>query len=132
MRSATFVVDTTVLVDSGKAREPASSWLSSVARSSARVVISTVSMVEVLAGTSVGGRDQVVRLLRTLDAWPVTERVAVRAGIYRYDLACQGFDLKLPDAVIAATAEVAGAVLVTDNVRDFQRLGLPIMSPGDR
>ncbi len=88
-------------------------------------------MVEVVAGTLPVKRDQTVQFLRTIEAWPMTAGIAIRAGIYRYDLARQGYDLKLPDAVIAATAEIAGAVLVTDNVKDFQHLGLPLMRPGE-
>jgi tRNA(fMet)-specific endonuclease VapC len=131
-RSPTFLLDSTVLIDVGNGREPALAWFARVVGSTARILISTVTVAEVVAGTVPRERDRATRFLRTLDAWPVTDQIAVRAGIFRYDSARQGFDLKLPDAVIAATAEMAGAVLVTANVKDFQRLGLPLLSPSER
>lgn len=131
-RSATFLLDSTVLIDIGKGRNPALSWYSWIAGSPARVMISTIAMAEVLAGTVPRERDRTTRFLRSFEVWPVSERIALRAGTIRYDSARQGIDLKLPDALIAATSEIAGAVLVTANVRDFQRLGVPLLTPADR
>lgn len=41
----------------------------------------------------------------------------------------QGQILTVADALIAATASVHGAVLVTRNIKDFQNLGVPLVNP---
>ena len=46
--------------------------------------------------------------------------IAEKAGELRRRLAQQGPKLRLPDALIAATALTEGAVLVTHNVKDYR------------
>lgn len=41
----------------------------------------------------------------------------------------EGLNLQMMDAMLAATAVVHGLTLVTRNVRDFARLGLPMLNP---
>ena len=41
----------------------------------------------------------------------------------------QGFNLNGMDAFFAATARAHGLTLVTRNVRDFEKLGLPLLDP---
>jgi len=41
----------------------------------------------------------------------------------------EGLNLQMMDAMLAATAMVHGLTLVTRNVRDFARLGLPTLNP---
>lgn len=53
-------------------------------------------------------------LLSTLSRVELTEEVARRAVELRRELR-----LKLPDAVVLASAEVEGCILVTRNTRDF-------------
>jgi predicted nucleic acid-binding protein len=57
----------------------------------------------------------------------VTKEIAIRAGILRYDLRRPGRTMLLPDALIAATAGLYGAALVTDNVKDFSGVGVEIV-----
>jgi predicted nucleic acid-binding protein len=45
--------------------------------------------------------------------------VAVRAGSWRAAARRRGFQLSLPDALIAAAAEAVGAAVLTRNARDF-------------
>jgi hypothetical protein len=56
---------------------------------------------------------------------PIDRAVAERAGRLRRDS-----DIRLPDALIAATAIENDCLLVTRNVRDFRRIpGLQFRSP---
>lgn len=50
----------------------------------------------------------------------VDEVIAEKTGELRRRLARQGRKLRLPDALIAATAVTEGAILVTHNVRDYR------------
>ena len=119
IEASRYLLDTTVLVDSSKGREPARSWVGSVTRSTADISVSTVTIAEFFAGTLPGERGRAERLFDEPIAWPVTTEIAIRAGVYRYDYARRGRTILTPDALIAATAVVAGAVLVTTNVKDF-------------
>ena len=57
----------------------------------------------------------------------VDERILVRAAWIRARTERVHKDIGLSDAIIAATAEVAGACVVTGNVVDFCAAGIPVM-----
>lgn len=60
----------------------------------------------------------------------VTRQIAMRAVMFRYDLARQGRSLTLADALIASRAVEYGVPLVTTNVKDFTWLALDVIPPG--
>jgi predicted nucleic acid-binding protein len=60
---------------------------------------------------------------------PLDNRVAKRAGDLLGLAEARGFAPGLPDACIAATADVHGLVLVTANGRHFQALNVQYRSP---
>ena len=75
------------------------------------------------AGTTAS--DMVIRLLGPFRELPVDRDVAERAGRIRRESG-----LRLPDALVAATAVVHGLTLVTRNRRDFDRVrGLRLRAP---
>jgi predicted nucleic acid-binding protein len=81
--------------------------------------VSAVNIAEFFAGLRPAERSRWAAFFGELRYWGVTPQVAVRAGIYRYDYARQGRTILLPDALVAATAVEEGAILVTNNVKDF-------------
>ncbi len=60
---------------------------------------------------------------------PVDEPTARLSGELRSSGARAGRQMAQADALIAATAMVAGAVLVTRNVADFDRCGVTLVNP---
>ena len=77
--------------------------------------ISIVTWIEVLAGANSQREDAIIRhLLKDFALLPITDAIAERAAEIR-----RTTRLKLPDAVILATAEVHGCLLITRNTRDF-------------
>lgn len=76
--------------------------------------ISIVTWMEVMVGTIPENEGQTRAFLATFRTLPVTSEVAERAVALRRQR-----KLKLPDAIIQATAETADRVLVTRNSRDF-------------
>lgn len=80
---------------------------------------SVLSRVEIEGGMRSGERSQVVRMFSVLDLQPVSDIVAVRAGEFlrTYGRSHPGVDVV--DYVIAATADVLGAELLTLNVKHF-------------
>lgn len=82
-------------------------------------VISTIVRAEVLAwsGHSVASLQAAIALLDICQLIPVTLAVADEAARIRRETG-----LKLPDALIAATALLQAATLVTANGKDFRRV----------
>ncbi len=90
------------------------------------VFVSSITRAELFSGR---GSDEtaVVRLLEPMHELVVDGAVAERAGRIRREHA-----VRLPDALIAATALEHGLVLMTRNRRDFDDIpGLAIQTPSD-
>jgi predicted nucleic acid-binding protein len=77
-----------------------------------------ITRAELLAGATDLDEPNVRRLLAGMDEIPVDRRVADRAGLLRRQLP----GLRMPDALIAATALVHSLTLHTKNSRDFRRV----------
>jgi predicted nucleic acid-binding protein len=113
------VIDTNILIDyligSSKAKEELDSF--------DELHISLITWMEILVGAAEGEEESEIReFLRRFRVQPVDEGIAQRAvDIRRRD------KIRLPDAIIWATAQQLGALLVTRNTRDF-----PAKHPGVR
>lgn len=68
------------------------------------------------------------RLFASLNYWEVPLRAAVDAGADRYDFARRGQHLHTPDMLIAAVARAHGAILVTENAKDFPMPDIRLVS----
>ncbi|MEX1157833.1 MAG: PIN domain-containing protein [Thermomicrobiales bacterium] len=86
-----------------------------------------IVVTEVLSGTRPADRHSVGVFLDTLDFLPSTPDVGRIAGQWRFDLAQRGITLATPDAIIAATAFVWNATLVTGNTRHYPMSQLSIL-----
>ena len=118
------MLDTTVLIDVARRREPATSWLHKIVRRPIQTCVSAVTVAEFFAGVRPEQRRDWQYFIDGLTHWEVTKEIAIRAGVLRYDLARQGRTVQIADALIAATAVVHGAALVTANITDFAVTGL--------
>ena len=118
------MLDTAVLIDVARRREPATSWLSKTVRRPIQTCVSAVTVAEFFAGVRPEQRRDWQYFIDGLTHLEVTKEIAIRAGILRYDLAREGRALQIADALIAATAVVYGAALVTANITDFAMAGI--------
>jgi predicted nucleic acid-binding protein len=67
--------------------------------------------------------------LRFLDTG---REAAIRAGRYQRTFEKRGQTIHTADALIAGTARAHGAILMTDNVRDFPMADIEVqLSPGE-
>jgi len=111
------LLDTCVLIDYLNGVAPAADTLKEYAGNSA---ISVITWMEVMVGAFRLGheRQQVTRhFLARFTQLPVSEAVAELAAAIR---AQRG--IKLPDAIIEATAQVENRLLLTRNVKDFKNV----------
>ncbi len=105
------VIDSDVLIDYLQGIPAAKAELARYRRPHCSII----SFMELLARAGTEAERQSAKaLLATLARLELTEPVARRAVELR-----QSLRLKLPDAIVLATAEVEGCILVTRNTRDF-------------
>lgn len=110
--------DTNILIDYLNGREEARVEL----RRYRAPAISLVTWMEVMAGTTPGNEAATRAFLARFRLLPVDVPVAEEAVNLRRSLR-----LKLPEAIILATAEAHGLLLITRNTKDF-----PADRPGIR
>jgi predicted nucleic acid-binding protein len=77
--------------------------------------ISVITWIEVMIGAASQNEEAILRaFLSNFQCLEITREVAERAAVIRRQKR-----IKMPDAIILATAEGAGRQLVTRNVKDF-------------
>jgi predicted nucleic acid-binding protein len=111
--------DTNIIIDALAKRPQALAEL----RRASRPWISRVTWIEVLAGMPVLARAETESYLQNYSIRELTPEIARRAADLRFNKR----SLKLPDAVIFASAQEHGVILVTRNTKDF-----PANMPGVR
>jgi predicted nucleic acid-binding protein len=84
--------------------------------------ISRIVWTEVLAGEALEDREAVRQVISAFDVVEIDARTALAAADIRHRMR-----MKMMDALILATAQVNGAILITRNTKDF-----PAEMPGIR
>lgn len=110
--------DTNIIIDWLSRKAPAKAELMRYSRHR----ISRIAWAEVLAGEPLETRDHVRELIGRFEIVEVDGRIAAAAADIRHRAR-----MKMLDALILATAQVNGAILITRNTRDF-----PATMPGIR
>jgi predicted nucleic acid-binding protein len=108
----TLLLDSNVIIDALNGIEDAVREV----LSDPEAVVSVVAWVEVLAGYRDGADAAARELLKTLTVADLSPAVLEETVSIR-----RATRLKLPDAIILATARVHGLTLSTRNTRDFDR-----------
>jgi predicted nucleic acid-binding protein len=111
--------DTNIVIDALHARPRAWGEL----RQATRAWISRMTWIEVMSGTPEEAAAETEEFLRLFVMREIDEQIARRAAALRH----QRRSLKTPDAIILASAQSQGAILVTRNTKDF-----PAVMPGIR
>ncbi|SBO43390.1 Ribonuclease VapC [Cyanobium sp. NIES-981] len=109
-RPLMLLLDTNLLIDVLRGEAVALRWLAEQQRPS----ISVITWIEVLVGCRQGEQERVEGWLQAFPRLPLDQAVARESVLLR-----QRHGLKVPDAIILATARCAGLTLATRNVRDF-------------
>lgn len=118
-----YCFDANILIDALWDHPPARDEIRRAGAGGARLWVSRIAWIEVLSkGSDVMIRDA-LRFLGRFGLDEIDEETSLRAAALRRDRP----RLKLPDALILASAQVRGRVLITRNTRDF-----PAQMPGIR
>jgi predicted nucleic acid-binding protein len=118
-----YSFDANILIDALMDHRPAHDEIRRAANSGARMWLSRMAWIEVMSKGSDDILGDALRFLARFGIDEIDEETSVRAASLRR----QRPRLKSPDAIILASAQVRGRVLVTRNVRDF-----PASMPGIR
>jgi predicted nucleic acid-binding protein len=118
-----YSLDANILIDALLEHVPAHREMTRIVASGSRMWISRMAWIEVLSK----GSDMVVRdalqFLGRFGLDEIDDEISHRAAALRRERP----RLKSPDAIILATAQIRGRVLVTRNIKDF-----PAEMPGIR
>jgi predicted nucleic acid-binding protein len=118
-----YSFDANILIDALMNHRPAHDEIRRAANNGARIWMSRMAWIEVM---SKGDEELVRDALRFLGRFSIDEideEISVRAASLRRERP----RLKSPDAIILASAQIRGRVLITRNTRDF-----PASMPGIR
>lgn len=105
-----LLLDTNILIDVLRGEPPALAWL----EQQERPHISVISWIEVLVGCREGESGRVEAWLDTFPRLPLNDAIALDTARLR-----KRHGLKIPDAILLATARCADFSLATRNSRDF-------------
>ena len=115
-----LLLDTNILIDVLRGEAPALAWL----EQQQRAHISVISWIEVLVGCREGENAPVEAWLGSFPRLPIDDAIALETVRLR-----QRHGLKIPDAIILATARCADLTLATRNSRDFSQAMGGVLHP---
>ena len=114
-----LLIDTDVIIDYLRDRPEAVSYLESLTEP---LMVSAVTIAELYAGVRDGAERRALDIfIQAFEIVAVDVEVAVKGGLYRRDYS-KSHNTGLADALIAATAEIRNAELVTLNKKHFPML----------
>jgi predicted nucleic acid-binding protein len=126
-----YLLDTTVLIDHLRGDAEVQAGLLGLLAQGHILGTSCVNVSELASALRPKERKAATALIDRLDFLVTTREAAERAGRYQADSRQQGRTIHTADAMVAGTARVHGAVVVTDNVKDFPMPDLRVKAPRD-
>jgi predicted nucleic acid-binding protein len=95
------------------------------------LAMSVIGLTEILTGMRPGEQERTEKLFSLFVILEVDEQIARKAGEYLNEYR-KSHRMEMADALIAATAFVAGAELVTRNVDDYPMPDVTVVVPYER
>lgn len=113
-----YLLDSDILIEHLRGRQQASSYITNL-KSKGNLLVSAITVAELFAGARYEREKNAIEaLLHVVKIIPIDKTIATQGGLYRLQYG-KSHGTGLMDALIAATAEVVGANLVTFNRRHF-------------
>jgi predicted nucleic acid-binding protein len=116
---ATYLLDTTVIIDAINDKRNRNRSLISLAEEGNTLACCAINIAEVYAGMRTKEEVRTNALLHSLQLYPITFAVAELAGRLKRDYSARGKTRSITDTLIVAVALYHYLSLVTDNVKDF-------------
>lgn len=125
------LIDTDILIDHFHGHRAALDFIAQQLVAGETLAISVVTVTEFSGGMRPGEETRTERLLSLLAVLNIDESIARQAGRYLRQYR-RSHRLELGDALIAATAQQAGAGLVTRNIKHYPMPDITILIPYER
>jgi len=122
------LIDTNILVDHLRGNAAAVSFLSGLIDKRQTAYCSTITRIELLAGMRTNEEKAIRSLLDVFEEIDAGRNIAEIAGHYMRKYA-GSHSLNAADAIIAATAKHAGAILYTLNSKHFPMDDIDVLKP---
>ncbi len=122
------LIDTDVLIDHFHNVKAATAYIANALLAEGELFISSASVAELLAGMRAGEEAATEELLALFAIQPVDETIARRAGAYLNQFG-RSHRMDLGDGLIAGTAKVLGAQLITRNVKHYPMKDIVVRVP---
>jgi len=116
---ARYILDSDAVVDQLNGIEASIQALGQIISEGHLLCSCEVMLAEVYSGLSRERAVKAVPFLESLTFLPSAPEIGMQAGIWRYTYARQGIQIAITDALIAATALVHNATLISGNVRHY-------------
>lgn len=123
-----YLIDTDIIIDHLRGEEKARDFLRQIRSEGSDILYSVITKAELYSGVRPKEVKKVARLLSSMEEVRIDGEIAVDAGRYRNKF-YSSHGLLLPDALIAASAKKAGAVLITLNKRHYPMKDIKIQVP---
>lgn len=124
-----YLLDTTVLIAHLRGDEAVTALLLELLAGGHWLGTSCVNVAEIERGIRPRERKAATALADRLRFLDTGREAAVRAGRYQAVFEKRGRTIHTADALIAGTARAHGAILLTDNVRDFPMSDVKVEAP---
>lgn len=125
------LIDTDIAIDHFHGHRETLEYFTQTLLNGEILAMSVVSLTEILAGMRVGEQERTEKLFQLFTIVDVDEQIARKAGEYLNQFR-KSHRMELADALIAATAHVLGAELVTRNIQDYPMQDVHVLVPYER
>ena len=125
------LIDTDIAIDHFHRHQAALDYFTNTAASGEPLAISAVTLTELAGGMRPGEEVRTERLLDLFTVLDVDEAIGRQAGAYLRQFR-HSHQLELGDALIAATAALHGAELVTRNAKHYPMTDVQVVVPYER
>jgi len=123
-----YLIDTDIIIDHLRGEEKAQDFLRQIKSGGSDILYSVITKAELYSGVRPKEVKKVARLLNSMEEVRIDGEIAVDAGRYRSKF-YSSYGLLLPDALIAASAKKAGAILITLNKKHYPMKDIKIQVP---
>ena len=123
-----FLIDTDVLIEILRGNQKIISRMESLHNEGNAFFYSPVAKAEIFHGIRKGEEENVNSLFQSMQSVPITDETGEMAGLYLKQFHFS-HNLQMGDALIAATANLTEAVLITCNRKHYPMKNITVITP---
>jgi predicted nucleic acid-binding protein len=123
-----YLIDTDVLIELLRGNRRIISYLDDLHKEGNAFFYSPVTKAEIFHGVRKGEEGRINLLFHSMECVPVSDEIGGKAGLYLKQFHLS-HSVQVGDAIIAASAFYAGAVLVTCNEKHYPMKDIKVIAP---